>query len=245
MKKFILIPHEKYVRLFSPSEERSEPSERLERSEPANAKKENKLSDQDILSLLPEKLGDRGKQFLHFLKTEPSIDWDEKGRVIIDGNILNFSHITDFLKDTLQPGKPIEPVEHLESWYAKLSNSVPLSLVHAQRRPYVIKGRDLEKKGFGNRAEINSRDHPSQEPLEEPLEEPLREPLREPLVKALVEPLVKPLREPLDEPPVKALVEPVQASREENLSPIIIPPGIPDKSPKKVYLKRKWQTLSI
>ena len=125
----------------------------------------------------------------------------------------------------MQPGKPIEPVEHLESWYAKLSNSVPLSLVHAQRRPYVIKGRDLEKKGFGNRAEINSRDHPSQEPLEEPLQEPLQEPLEEPLV--------------------KALVEPVQASREENLSPIIIPPGIPDKSPKKVYLKRKWQTLSI
>ena len=238
MKKFILIPHEKYVRLFSPSEERSEPSER---SEPADAKKENKLSDQDILSLLPEKLGDRGKQFLHFLKTEPSIDWDEKGRVIIDGNILKFSHITDFLKDTLQPGKPIEPVEHLESWYAKLSNSVPLSLVHAQRRPYVIKGRDLEKKGFGNRAEINSRDHPSQEPLEEPLQEPLQEPLEKPLREPLREPLEKPLREP----PAKALVEPVQASQEENLSPIIIPPGIPDKSPKKVYLKRKWQTLSI
>ena len=192
--------------------------------------------------LIPHEKYDRGKQFLHFLKTEPSIDWDEKGRVIIDGNILNFSHITDFLKDTLQPGKPIE---HLESWYAKLSNSVPLSLVHAQRRPYVIKGRDLEKKGFGNRAEINSRDHPSQEPLEEPLQEPLEEPLVKPLREPLVKPLDKPLVKPLDEPLVKALVEPVQASREENLSPIIIPPGIPDKSPKKVYLKRKWQTLSI
>ena len=139
MKKLILIPYEKYTRLFSP------PEERLERLEPMDTKKENKLSDQDILSLLPEKLRDKGKQFLHFLKTEPSIDWDEKGRVIIDGDILNFSHITDFLKDTLQPGQPIE---HLESWYAKLSDSVPLSLVHAQRRPYVIKGRDLEKKRF-------------------------------------------------------------------------------------------------
>ena len=137
MKKLILILYEKYTRLFS------SPEERLERLEPMDTKKENKLSDQDILSLLPEKLRDKGKQFLHFLKTEPSIDWDEKGRVIIDGDILNFSHITDFLKDTLQPGKSIE---HLESWYAKLSDSVPLSLVHAQRRPYVIKGRDLEKK---------------------------------------------------------------------------------------------------
>ena len=229
MKKLILIPHEKYARLFSPSEERLE---RLERLEPMDTKKENKLSDQDILSLLPEKLRDKGKQFLHFLKTEPSIDWDEKGRVIIDGNILNFSHITDFLKDTLQPGKPIEPVEHLESWYAKLSNSVPLSLVHAQRRPYVIKGRDLEKKGFGNqdRAEINSRDQPSQEP-EKPLVEPVQE---------SVEPVVEPVVEPI--------VEPVQAqgaSQEENSQPIIIPPGIPDKSPKKVNFKIKWQTLSI
>ena len=196
-----------------------------------DTKKENKLSDQDILSLLPEKLRDKGKQFLHFLKTEPSIDWDEKGRVIIDGNILNFSHITDFLKDTLQPGKPIE---HLESWYAKLSDSVPQSLVHAQRRPYVIKGRDL--KGFGNqdRGEINSRDHPSQEP-EEPVQEPVES--AEP-----VEPvkLVEPVAEPV--------VEPVQAqgaSQEENSQPIIIPPGIPDKSPKKVNFKIKWQTLSI
>ena len=128
MKKHILIPYEKYCRLFSSTEEHLEPME-------TSTKKEKKLSE-DILSLLPEKLRDKGKQFLHFLKTVPSIDWDKKRRVIIDGNILNFSHITDFLKDTLQPGKPIE---HLESWYAKLSDSVPLSLVHAQRRPYVIK----------------------------------------------------------------------------------------------------------
>ena len=229
MKKLILIPYEKYARLFSPPEERLEPMD---------TKKENKLSDQDILSLLPKKLRDKGKQFLHFLKTEPSIDWDEKGRVIIDGNILNFSHITDFLKDTLQPGKPIEPVEHLESWYAKLSDSVPLTLVHAQRRPYVIKGRDL--KGFGNqdRAEINSQDHPSQEP-EEPVQEP---------VEPVVEPIAEPVAEPVAERVVEALVKPVQAqsaSQEENSQPIIIPPGIPNKSPKKVNFKIKWQTLSI
>ena len=230
MKKLILIPNEKYARLFSPSVERLE---RLERLEPMGTKKENKLSDQDILSLLPEKLREKGKQFLHFLKTEPSIDWDEKGRVIIDGNILNFSHITDFLKDTLQPGKP---VEHLESWYAKLSDSVPLSLVHAQRRPYVIKGRDL--KGFGNqdRAEINSSDHPSQEP-EEPVQKPV-EPVK----------LVEPVAEPVAEPVVEPVVKPVQAqgaSQEENSQPIIIPLGIPDKSPKKVNFKIKWETLSI
>ena len=111
--------------------------------------------------------------------------------------------------------------------------------MHAQRRPYVIKGRDLEKKGFGNRAEINSRDQPSQEPLQEPLVEPLDEPL--------VKPLVEPVQESV-ELVAEPVVKPVRArgaSREENSPPIIIPPGIPDKSPKKVNLKRKWQTLSI
>ena len=162
------------------------------------------------MSLLPEKLRDKGKQFLHFLKTEPSIDWDEKGRVIIDGNILNFSHITDFLKDTLQPGKPIE---HLESWYAKLSDSVPLSLVHAQRRPYVIKGRDLEKgqKGFGNQKD-QAEDHPSQEPVQEPSQEPVQE-------------------------PVQARLQGPSQEVSQNSRQIIIPPGIPDKSPKKSILK--------
>ena len=164
MKKHILIPYEKYCRLFSSPEKQD-----METS----IKVENKLSEEDILSLLPEKLRDKGKQFLHFLKTEPSIDWDEKEKVIIDGKILNFSHITDFLKDTLQPGKPIE---HLETWYEKLSDSVPLSLVHAQRRLYVIKGRDLEKaktqKGFGDQkdqVETNLKDHPSQELVQEPV----------------------------------------------------------------------------
>ena len=120
----------------------------------------------------------------------------------------------------MQPGKPIE---HLESWYAKLSDSVPLSLVHAQRRPYVIKGRDLEKgqKGFGDQkdqAEINLQDHPSQEPFQEPSQEPVQE-------------------------PVQARLQGPSQEVSQN-SQIIIPPGIPDKSPKKVNFKIKWQTLS-
>ena len=198
------------------------------------------------MSLLPEKLRDKGKQFLHFLKTEPSIDWDEKGRVIIDRNILNFSHITDFLKDTLQPGKPIE---HLESWYAKLSDSVPLSLVHAQRHPYVIKGRDLEKverqKGSGDQkdqAEINLKDHPSQEPVQEPLQEPFQEPFQE----SVREPAQKPVQEPVQKPVQEPVQGPVQEPSQEvsqNSQQIVIPPGIPDKSPKKVNFKIKWQTL--
>ena len=189
-----------------------------------STKKEKKLSDEDILSLLPEKLRDKGKQFLHFLKTVPSIDWDDKGRVIIDGNILNFSHITDFLKDTLQLGKPIE---HLESWYGKLSHSVPLSLVHAQRRPYVIKGRELEKvesqKGFGDQrdqAETNLKVYPSQEPSQESSqgrEEPSQEPSQE---------------------------SSLGQQKSTPIQQIIIPPGIPDKSPQKVNFKIKWQTLS-
>ena len=52
MKKFMLIPYEKYTRLFSLPEERLESMD---------TKKENKLSDEDILSLLPEKLRDKGK----------------------------------------------------------------------------------------------------------------------------------------------------------------------------------------
>ena len=137
-----------------------------------------------------------------------------------------FSHITDFLKDTLQPGKPIE---HLETWYEKLSDSVPLSLVHAQRRPYVIKGRDLEKaetqKGFGDQKDqvettCNLKDHPSQEsvqesvPVPESLEESVQEPVQEPVQKSSQE-----------NPSQKAL----QKSRQKStlIQDIVIPPGIP------------------
>ena len=222
MKKHILIPYEKYCRLFLSSE-----AHPMETSE----KVEKKLSDEDILSLLPEKLREKGKQFLHFLKNEPSIDWDEKGRVIIDGKILNFSHITDFLKDTLQPGKPIE---HLETWYEKLSDSVPLSLVHAQRRPYVIKGRDLEKadiqKGFGDQkdqAQRNFKDHSSQEHFQESVQEPVQ----------------KPSQELVQKPSQEASLNSQQNSTP--VQPVVIPPGIPNKSPKKVNFKVKWQTLCI
>ena len=215
MKKLILIPYEKYTRLFLPPEERLEPMD---------TKKENKLSDKDILSLLPEKLRDKGKQFLHFLKTEPSIDWDEKGRVIIDGNILNFSHITDFLKDTLQPGKPIE---HLESWFDSVFSA-------CAEAPLCYKRQRFRKKGFGNRkdqAEINLKDHPSQEPIQEPSQEPSQEPFQEPV------------QAPVQEP-VQARLQGPSQEVSQNSQQIIIPPGIPDKSPKKVNFKIKWQTLS-
>ena len=70
----------KYCRLFL------SPEEHLE-SMNTSLKGEKKLSEEDILSLLPENLREKGKQFLQFLKTVPSIDWDEKGKVIIDRNI--------------------------------------------------------------------------------------------------------------------------------------------------------------
>ena len=241
MKKLILIPYEKYCRLFS----RSDEEQPMETSE----KVDKKLSDEDILSLLPEKLREKGKQFLHFLKNVPSIDWDEKGRVIIDGNILNFSHITDFLKDTLQPGKP---VEHLETWYEKLSDSVPLTLVHAQRRPCVIKGRNLEKaniqKGSGDQkgqAETNLKDHSSEEPSQE-LEEPSQE-LEEPSQQAVQESSQEAVRvqAPVQEPIQKTSQTQNLPQNSSPIQPIVIPPGIPNKSPKKVNFKMKWQTLSI
>ena len=68
------------------------------------------------------------------------------------------------------------------------------------------------------------KDHPSQEPVEtvEPLQEP-------------VEPI---------QAPVQARLQGASQEVSENSQQIIIPPGIPDKSPKKVNFKIKWQTLS-
>ena len=127
--------------------------------------------------------------------------------------------------------QPRKPIEHLESWYAKLSDSVPLSLVHAQRRTYVIKGRDLEKvesqKGFGDqKAETNLKE--PQEPVQEPSQKPVQEPFQEPSEKVVQ----KPSQEAL------------QNSQQNSIQQIVIPPGIPNKSPQKVNFKIKWQTLS-
>ena len=108
----------------------------------------------------------------------------------------------------------------------KNSDSVPLSLVHAQRRPYVIKGRDLEKaetqKGFGDQkdqAETNLKDRPFQKPLQEPSQELVQKPSEE-----------------------------ASQNLQQNstlVQQIVIPPGIPNKSPEKVNFKIKWQILSI
>ena len=230
MKKHILIPYEKYCRLCSNPEQRLEPRK-------TSSKAEKKLSDEDILSLLPERLRDKGKQFFHFLKTLPSVDWDEKEKVIIDGNVLNFSHITDFIKDTLQPGKPIE---HLETWYGKLSDSVPLSLVYAQRRPYVIKGRDLEKaesqKGFGDQrdqAHLKGAQEPfqgSSEAFQEPFQEPSQDPSQDPSQEPSQESFLKPSQEPSQEP--------FQGHQKSApVQDIIIPRGYPTSHPKKFILK--------
>ena len=80
-----------------------------------------------------------------------------------------------------------KPIDHIESWYGKLSDSVSLSLVHVQRHPYVIKGRGLEKvesqKGFGDQrdqAETNLKGNPSQQPSQELSQESFKESLQKP-----------------------------------------------------------------
>ena len=139
----------------------------------------------------------------------------------------------------MQPGKPID---HLESWYRKLSDSLKL---HAQRRPYVIKGRTLEKvetqKGFGNQrdqAKTNLKVHPSQESSQKPSQDASQKASQEASKEAsqVTSQETSTLQSSLSPSQGRIKSTPVQE--------IIIPPGIHDKSPPKVNFKIKWQRLT-
>ena len=161
----MLIPYEKYQRMLKACQEsrsRIDPDNKVEvtsstnddhreldnesiniphpHSEPG---KENKLSESDIILHVPKKLKSQAKTLLDVIDRNPHLDWNQRGELLADGEVIERSHIVDLLKDALVQYKHFHPVGVRE--FNKHLTNIPISLIqNPERRSF------LQQKGEGD-----------------------------------------------------------------------------------------------
>ena len=76
-------------------------------------------SDLEILQLIWKRHQLKAAKLLRKLKNIPSISWDAKGVIKLNGDLLENSNIVDFIEVVFYSGKSKE-IKHLSSWIAFL-----------------------------------------------------------------------------------------------------------------------------
>jgi len=147
MQKMVLLPYDRYERLVSakglnhaPSSEESdarqdnesvhpEPSVELEEPETNTTMTDDIES---VVSSFPKKLKSRARSLLTYIS--PSVTWNAKGEVTIEGVNIPGSNIVDLVKVQLKDYKDLHPIG-LDKFSDILKDiNVPLSLLTSSRR---------------------------------------------------------------------------------------------------------------
>ena len=149
-KKCVLVPFDKYERMVkschremhtnaSPMEIASAPIEINEDKLPLSVElKEEKLSEEDIVQYLPKSLRSGSQTLLRMIDKNPTLDWNNKGELTVDGRRIANSHITDLIKDALVQYKNFQPTGFHE-FYSNLTN-IPLTLIRNPHRRSLVQG---------------------------------------------------------------------------------------------------------
>ena len=165
-EKKVLIPYDKYMRLIkSPGDQSG--AENIKTHSPVGPEKvtsetkdhihqhnddesDNKqitFRDDNILDTIPQKIKPMAKILLNYIHHQKLLTWNEKGELVIDGQPIPFSHITDLIKDALVEYKHFIPVG-IREFYSKLSN-IPLTLIkNSKRRALLQEGRGGDMTGI-------------------------------------------------------------------------------------------------
>lgn len=138
MKKMVLIPYQQYS-AFTDDQTPSISQLNYSSSNPNNlVKSSSRLSKDLILNVFGKNHYKQANSLLLFIENTPNLDWNESGEIIVDGESVAGSHITDLLRDALFNYKNFEPIG-VELFYKHLS-SVPVSLIRNPRRRLLTGG---------------------------------------------------------------------------------------------------------
>ena len=143
MRKMVLVPYDKYERLISG--QLNQP-----KSDYSSATCSNKVADSpqidqchssieastkdDILDSLPLSLRSKAKVILDHLRKHTSLQWNNKGEIIVDGKLITGSNIIDLIKVQLKDYKSFHPVGEEVFSQLVLESHVPLNLLTQDRR---------------------------------------------------------------------------------------------------------------
>ena len=110
MRKMVLIPYDKYKRLLSgqvsqpklvntpDSDAEQDKTDSLQRDKCQTIAKDS--TTEDLLPSLPLPLRSRGKTILNHLKKHSDFQWNDKGEIIVDGQLVKGSNIIVLIKNS-------------------------------------------------------------------------------------------------------------------------------------------------
>ena len=120
MRKMVLIPYDKYRRLLfrhvsQPKLVNTTDSDTEQDTTDSLQRENRQLIAQDsttegLLPSLPLTLRLRGRTILNHLKTHSDFQWNDKGEIIVDGQLVKGSNITDLIKIQLKDYKSFHPI---------------------------------------------------------------------------------------------------------------------------------------
>jgi len=113
MKKYVLIPFDEYH------------GEKL----PTKENLQRKVSVESVVSLLPRNYQHKAKAILDHVENNNDLDWNEKGEIIIEGETIPNSHITDLIKRSLYSYKNFNPLGYDRFKTALQKSNLPQSLL--------------------------------------------------------------------------------------------------------------------
>ena len=120
MRKMILIPYDKYERLLSgqvsqpklvnttDSDAEQDTTDSLQRDNRQLIAQDSTTD--DLLPSLPLPLRSRGKTIVNHLKKHADFRWNNKGEIIVDGQLVKGSNIIDLIKIQLKDYKSFHPI---------------------------------------------------------------------------------------------------------------------------------------
>lgn len=106
------------------------------------------LEDDIILMCIPKLMRYKAKALLNYLHAVSSINWDERGQVIINHELIPHSHIADLIKSSLFPYKNFHPVG-VSTFQTELAkNNIPKGLIHHYQHQQKGQGEVLPPPGL-------------------------------------------------------------------------------------------------
>ena len=131
MKRMVLIPEEKLLRY----EERDKQKPEILYGRGEKEPKVEVLSDEMIVRGIPKNMKTRAQALLARLKErEDAITWDERGQVILKGDLIPKSNISDLISDAMRSRKHFNPVGVQKFYDVLYEINVPKDLVRNEKR---------------------------------------------------------------------------------------------------------------
>ena len=131
MKRMVLIPEERLLRY----EERDKQKPEILYGRGEEEPKVEVLSDEMIVRGIPKNMKTRAQALLARLKErEDAITWDERGQVILKGDLIPKSNISDLISDAMRSRKHFNPVGVQKFYDILYEINVPKDLVRNEKR---------------------------------------------------------------------------------------------------------------